>query len=90
MTEQQADQLASAPEVGITAAQTRPGTRQRRTERDKATVALDKATRDVARLTERVAEQEAELAKSRAALASATKLADHLAAHPALTDEETI
>lgn len=81
--------LRAAPEVGITAAQTAPGSRQRRTEADKAQAALEVATRRVNNLRQRIAKEAAMLEALRADEAAAVRAADYLAAHPALQDDES-
>lgn len=78
--------LADAPEVGITAAQTAPGSRQRRSERDKAQAELDKANRRVTRLEKSAGEAKAAAERYDVELQAARANVRFLAGHPALAD----
>lgn len=85
MTTNQADALASAPEVGVTAAQTRVGSRQHHTEAEKAQAQLDKAKRSAARLNDRVLSLQAELTTAQGQRDSANALVQFWTQHPALS-----
>jgi excinuclease UvrABC nuclease subunit len=85
-----ADRLASAPEVGITVAQTRPGTRQRRSEREKAQAALDVATNEANRLLERRDSAKADLERLEAAYQASVVRRNYLADNPALQGQEVL
>lgn len=82
--------LATAPEVDESAlpapaaAQTQPGTRQRRTEHDKAKAVYEVAERKARRLEEKVEPAKAEAIRLEAAAKAARAQADYLGRHPAL------
>ena len=78
--------LAGAPEVGIQSAGTAPGSRQRRSERDKAAQALDAAVRKVKSVNERLEKARADVARLEAEANSAAARAEYLSQHPALQD----
>lgn len=85
MTIDQADALASAPEVGVTAAAAAaPG--QQMTERDRARKALGRQSRQVEGLESKVGRLESDLAVAKAQLAAAVSLRDFYAQHPALKE----
>lgn len=89
-TQPEGSDLSGAPEIGVSgpaAAQTEPGTKQRKTEADKAQAVLDRAIARRDALQAKVNRMRATLATVEAQLASQTALCDHQAQHPALQND---
>ena len=83
LTEQeQAPEPAAAP----TAAQTAPGSRQRRNERDVATAVMEKAGRKVASLKKRLDATAASHAQTEGEHTAAVAQCEYASNHPALQD----